>query len=755
MKSLIIVESPAKARTIKKFLNSQYGVKASMGHLRDLPKSQLGVDVEHDFLPKYITIKGRQGIIKELKKVAQSAKEVFLATDPDREGEAIAWHLSHLLSIEGKARRIELREITKEALKEALKTAHSLDLDKVNAQQARRILDRLVGYKLSPLLWRKVKGGLSAGRVQSVAVKLICDREQEIQAFVPQEYWSLMTRLFSSRLSAEFLALLTRKGKEKITISSQDEATAIVEELEKARFIVEKVSAREKKRHAPPPFMTSTLQQRASSLLGFRVTRTMRIAQELYEGLDLGPEGTVGLITYMRTDSLRISSQAQDEGRRYIVQRFGEDFSQPRFFKSRKGAQDAHEAIRPTSVFRDPEGVRGFLSPDQYKIYKLIWERFVASQMSPQLLEVKSAEISASQYLLKAAGSEVKFPGFSLLFEGKGARRSGQPGESVDQEESGLDGHNGKGAEESEREEEILDEMKEGGAEGPEEGLQAGPLPPLVEGEILDLRKCLPKQHFTSPPPRYTEATLVKTLEEKGIGRPSTYAPIIETIRARGYVELKEKAFRPTELGIVVTDLLANHFTQIMNVDFTAEMEDKLDRIENGELFWTSVLKEFYPPFEQAVIAAQAQIPKVKVEPTPTGEDCPSCGKPLVLRRGRFGEFTACSGYPKCQYVKPSFHSIGVKCPSPGCEGEVIQLRTKKGRFFFGCSKYPACQFRSWDKPSGSFCPSCSSPLFLRKPKTGRKKHPSEEQPEGEQPQEILVCLKEGCGGEVPLSASL
>ena len=691
-KAVIIVESPAKAKTIKKFLNTQYTVKASMGHIRDLPKSQLGVNIEDNFAPKYVVIKGKAPIISELKGAVEKAKDVYVATDPDREGEAIAWHLLHLLKLDDStAKRVELREITKDAVKKALAEAHSINEDKVNAQQARRILDRLVGYKLSPLLWKKVQGGLSAGRVQSVAVRLICDREREIQAFKPEEYWSITASLGKNSTDAIFAALLHKENDEKVTISNEETVKAILNNLNDVNYVVENIQRKERKEQSPPPFITSTLQQDASRKLGFRVARTMSVAQQLYEGLELGEEGGTGLITYMRTDSIRITPYALDEAKQYIVDRFGQSHSASRQFKAKNTAQDAHEAIRPTSVYRDPKSTKPYLNRDQYKLYKLIWERFLASQMSPCVKDVTTVLIKAGNYQFKASGSRIKFPGFTAIYE-----------EGVDIDKEADPDNEAKTT-----------------------------FPPLEEGEILSLKELTPKQHFTQPPPRFSEASLVKALEERGIGRPSTYAPIIETIQQRGYVTQTNKRFYTTELGVVVTDLLIQHFPNILDVDFTAEMENKLDQIEEGGLNWVSVLREFYTPFDSALVKASVEMGKVEIKPEETGEVCAQCGKPMVVKRGRFGKFIACSGFPECRNTKPFLKTSGVKCPLEACEGDVVELRSKKGKLFYGCSRFPACNYRNWNKPTNEKCPSCGSVLV-----TGR----------GRNSKERLMCEKEGCG---------
>ncbi len=675
MQSLIIVESPAKARTLKKFLGSKYTVKASMGHVRDLPKSKLGVDVDNDFTPQYITIKGKGKIIKELKAAVQKSDHVYLASDPDREGEAIAWHLIQSLNID-KPRRIELHEITRPALKEALKNSHNLNLDKVYAQQARRILDRLVGYKISPLLWKKVSKGLSAGRVQSVAMKLICEREQEIQNFVSEEYWTITAELQKTGLKSTFEAVLREKAGKKIKIKSEKEAQEILKELDKSDFIVSGVTEKEQQRNPMPPFITSTLQQEASRRLGFRVSKTMKIAQELYEGLDIKGE-TAGLITYMRTDSPRVSTIAIEEVRNYIGDHFGEKYlpSKANVFKSKNRAQDAHEAIRPTSVLRTPDELKVFLSKDQFNLYSLIWKRFVASQMTPALLRVITVDIKAGKYTFRVAGRNVIFPGFLEVYDI-------QPGED----------------------EEVL----------------KCDLPKLTKGDNLKLIKLSPDQCFTQPPSRYSEATLVKILEEKGIGRPSTYVPIIETIRQRGYVTVEKKRFHPTELGIKVTELLVKHFPDIINESFTANMEDKLDEIEEGTMEWIKLLCDFYQPFLSTLQKADNEMEKVELTVQYTDEMCNKCGKPMIVKRGRFGPFIACSGFPDCKNTMPIRKTVGVKCPQPGCKGEIVEKFTKKRKIFYSCSLYPECTFSSWYKPTNNTCPKSNHILVIKRQAGGK-----------------------------------
>jgi len=677
-KPLIIVESPTKARTIKKFLPARFIVKASVGHVRDLPKSSLGVDVEHDFAPKYLTIKGKGDVIKELKSAVKSASDVYLATDPDREGEAIAWHLAELLKLE-EPKRIELHEITKDAALAALKSPHPIDIDRVNAQQARRILDRLVGYKISPLLWAKVRGGLSAGRVQSVAVRLIVDREREIQAFVPREYWSI-TALLAGHADPElvFSADLIARDGEKYEPVTQAQSDEIVRDLESAAYRVDSIKRREVRRNAPAPFTTSTLQQEASRKLKLRVRRTMQIAQALYEGVDLPEEGTVGLITYMRTDSTRISDQARDHAREFITQTYGEEFHGGRAHKVREGAQDAHEAIRPTSVFRSPDKLAGILKRDELRLYTLIWERFVASQMAAAVLDQTTVDIAANRYTFRATGSIVKFPGFTRVYE----------------------------------------EGKDEDAAAPNGAKKGKRLPKIDEGETLDFRGLEPKQHFTEPPPRYTEASLVKALEENGIGRPSTYSTIVDTIQGRGYVMQEERRFRPTDIGIAVNDLLAEHFPDIVNLKFTAKMEGDLDKVADGHGDWVHVLREFYDPFTHRLSEAEKKLPRLEIKDEPTDEICPNCGKPMVIKTGRFGKFISCTGYPECKTTRPILKDTGAKCPKDG--GMIVERRSKKGRTFYGCANYPKCDFVSWDRVVPEPCPVCGSYVVAKTRRGGQ-----------------------------------
>ena len=677
-KSLIIVESPTKARTIKKFLPPRFVVKASVGHVRDLPKSTLGVDVEHDFAPKYLTIKGKGDIIKELKAALKTATEVYLATDPDREGEAIAWHLAELLKLP-EPKRIELHEITKDAALAAIKNPHPIDMDRVNAQQARRILDRLVGYKISPLLWAKVRGGLSAGRVQSVAVKLIVDREREIRAFNPREYWSIGAQLEKAGSPPPFAAELVAARGEKVDVETGAQAAAILAALEGATYTVASVKKREQRRNPAPPFTTSTIQQEASRKLKFRVRKTMQIAQSLYEGVDLGPEGTQGLITYMRTDSTRVSDSAREAAREYVDGTFGSEFyGGDRQYKIREGAQDAHEAIRPTFINRNPDSLAPFLKRDELKLYRLIWERFIASQMAAAIFDQTAVDITANDHTFRANGSVMKFAGFTAVYEeGKD--------EDVEPPAANAGATNG-----------VSRNGKAGGDRR---------LPALAAGDVLDLRALDPKQHFTEPPPRFSEATLVKALEEKGIGRPSTYSAIVETIQARGYVEQVERRFRPSEIGESVNDLLAEHFKDIMNLEFTASLEHQLDEVAEGHAEWHQVLRAFYGPFEKELEDAEAKLPKLEMRDEPTDEICHNCGKPMVIKTGRFGRFISCTGYPECKTTRPILKDTGATCPKDG--GMVVERKSRKGRTFYGCANYPKCDFVSWDRVIPDPCPVC------------------------------------------------
>lgn len=675
--SLVIVESPSKAKTIGKYLGSKFIVKASMGHVRDLPKSQIGVEVENDFNPKYITIRGKGSVLKELKDARKKVKKVYLAADPDREGEAIAWHLAHALELDDTEDcRVVFNEITKQAVKDAFKTPRKINMDLVNAQQARRILDRLVGYKISPLLWKKVKKGLSAGRVQSVAVKIILDRENEINDFIPEEYWSITAKLTAD--GSPFEAKFHQLNGVKTELGSEAEVQAVLKQIEGAPFTVKEVKEKERSRNPSAPFTTSSLQQEAARKLNFRASKTMSVAQQLYEGVDLGKEGTVGLITYMRTDSTRIAASAQEEAKDYIISKYGDAFvpETPRnYAKKAANAQDAHEAIRPTSILRDPDSIKSFMSRDQFRLYKLVWERFVASQMASAILDTLSVDIAVGDATFRAAGSKVRFQGFMKVYV--------------------------EGNDDGTTEEDRL-------------------LPPLKSGDVLEKQEIEPKQHFTQPPPRYTEARLVRTLEELGIGRPSTYAPTLETIQKRGYVAIEEKKFMPTELGELVIEQMEEFFPEILDVEFTANMEGDLDHVEEGTEDWVKVLAEFYESFEKRLEFAEEEMKEIEIEDEVSDETCEKCGKPMVYKLGRFGKFLACSGFPDCRNTKPIVKDIGVTCPK--CkEGHVVERRSKKGRVFYGCDRYPDCDFVSWDKPSAKPCPSCGSMMVEKRNKQGTR----------------------------------
>ncbi|HHT02083.1 MAG TPA: type I DNA topoisomerase [Firmicutes bacterium] len=689
-KPLLIVESPAKARTIEKFLGRRFQVKASLGHVRDLPKSQLGVNVDNHFEPKYITIRGKGNVIKELRKAAKDSPRVLLATDPDREGEAISWHLAHILDLpDDSPCRIEFREITKEAVNKALQDPRPIDNRLVDAQQARRVLDRLVGYKLSPLLWRKVRKGLSAGRVQSVALRLICDREEEIAAFEPQEYWTLDVVLHPDGLGAEDIfsaSFYGRAGEGKQEIANQDEVEEIMAALQGSSFSVSTVTRRERRRHPAPPFTTSSLQQEAARKLNFSARRTMVVAQQLYEGLDLGKEGTVGLITYIRTDSTRIADTARAEVIEHVKERFGPQYvGKGSRGRTVRGAQEAHEAIRPTSVRRTPEQLKNFLSRDQLRLYKLIWQRLVASQMADVVLDTVSVDISAGPYILRANGQKVKFPGFTVLYQ------EGKDEEDDDQGDRRL--------------------------------------PDLVAGQALEPLEMNPKQHFTQPPPRFSEAMLVKTLEEKGIGRPSTYAPIIETLLQRGYVVKEDNRFHPTELGKVVLELLVEHFPQIVNVNFTARIEGELDRVEEGEADWREIVQDFYRGFALELERAEKEIGKIALPEEEAAIPCEKCGRMMVIKHGRYGKFLACPGFPACRNTKRIQETLGVNCPE--CGGEMVVRKTKRGRPFYGCANYPDCRFVVWNKPSRKTCPQCGAFMTVKR----RRGQTS-----------LYQCARPGCG---------
>ena len=683
-KPLIIVESPTKAKTIKKFLPPRYVVKASVGHVRDLPKSTLGVDVDNDFAPKYLTIKGKGDIIKELKAAAKSASEVYLATDPDREGEAIAWHLAEILKLEN-PKRIELHEITKDAALAAIADPHSIDMPRVMAQQARRILDRLVGYKISPLLWAKVRGGLSAGRVQSVAVRLIVDREREIKAFVPREYWSITARLAKLQTNgtapASFTAELFQIDGVKAEVDNGDTAAEIVKAVTDAPWAVSSVKERETRRNAAAPFTTSTLQQEASRKLKFRVRKTMQLAQALYEGVDLGgADGTQGLITYMRTDSTRISDSAREAAREFIESTYGKEFvGAQKQFKMREGAQDAHEAIRPTSM-RTPDAVAGVLKRDELRLYRLIWERFVASQMAPAVFDQTTIDMIIGRYTFRTTGSVLKFAGFTRVYEEGKDDAGGTP------EDAAADG-------------------------------KKPLLPKLTVDEKLNLNGIDPKQHFTEPPPRFTEASLVRVLEENGIGRPSTYSSIVETIQARGYVEQIDRRFHPTDIGIQVNDLLAEHFKDVVDPGFTAQMERELDGVAETNADWVAVLRTFYDKFAVELASAEEKLPKFEQRDEPTDEICPTCGQPMVIKTGRFGKFISCTGYPECKTTKPILKDTGAKCPKDG--GIVVERKSRKGRTFFGCANYPKCDFVSWDRVVPEPCPECGDYVVVKTKRGG------------------------------------
>lgn len=665
---LVVVESPTKAKTIRKYLGRRYKVVASFGHVIDLPKSQLGIDVQHDFEPKYITIRGKGEVLKELKSTAKEVKKIFLAADPDREGEAISWHLARALGIsENTPCRVEFNEITEKAVEEAFKNPRQIDQHRVNAQQARRVLDRLVGYKISPLLWKKVKKGLSAGRVQSVALRLIVERENEIEKFEPQEYWTLEAKLAAK--DAVFLAKYYGKKGKKHVPADRQEVDELLDALKNKLFIVADVKKKERRRRPAPPFTTSSLQQEASRKLGFTTRKTMVVAQQLYEGLDLGQEGVVGLITYIRTDSTRISQTAQAEVRTYLATAYGNSFvpEKPPLYAAKKGAQEAHEAIRPTAVLRLPERVKSFLSRDQQRLYKLIWERLVASQMSAAVYDTVTAKITAADYEFRATGSQIKFEGFMKLYT-----------EGRDEEEK-------------------------------EEG---GLLPELATGETLSLLQLDPQQHFSQPPPRFSEAMLVKTLEEKGIGRPSTYAPIIDTLQTRGYVIRENKLFYATELGHVVLDQLLEFFPDILNTDFTAQMEEKLDQIAEGGLEWVEVVRNFYNSFVKSLQLAEEHMEKVVIAPEESDQECPNCGRMLVYKMGRYGKFLACPGFPECRYAKPIIKELEIKCPA--CGKSLVERKTKQRRKFYGCSSYPECDFTTWDIPQKTKCPKCNYLTVLK-----------------------------------------
>ncbi len=690
---LVIVESPTKARTVGRYLGQGYTVRASVGHVRDLLRSQLSVDVEHDFQPKYRVPNEKRAVVKELKELAKSAADVYLATDPDREGEAIAWHLIEAAGIDPQtAHRVEFHEITKPAVEAAFNHPRELNLDLINAQQARRILDRLVGYSLSPLLWRKVRSRLSAGRVQSVALRLIVEREREIDAFIPEEYWSIAAEFYPVGNKKDvFSANLARIDEQEPELNKEDVVRPILEDMEQAAYQVSKIKRGERKRKPAAPFTTSTLQQEASRRLGFTAKRTMALAQQLYEGIEIQENGVssgaTGLITYMRTDSVNISPLAQQEARQFILDEYGDKYlpeEAPVYKTKTQRAQEAHEAIRPTSAMRTPKSVEPFLERSQYRLYELIWNRFVASQMSSAVYNTLTVEITgtsaAHTYLLRTSGSSVRFPGFLVLYE------------------------------------EAQDEDRKAASDEENGGAFNISIPAsLSEGQAQVLKRILPEQHFTQPPPRFTDATLVRTLEENGIGRPSTYAPILTTLQNRGYVVRDSKRFLPTETGMVVNDLLLEHFPDVMDYRFTAQMEADLDHIATGERLWQDVIGEFYSPFAQKVKIAEEMMPEMKAEPELIGRACPECGHDLVIRYGRYGKFIACSHFPDCRYTEAWLEKIGVQCPKCGVEagGEIVQRKTRRGRIFYGCSRYPECDFTSWKLPIPKPCPACGGLLVV------------------------------------------
>lgn len=677
-KTLVIVESPSKAKTIGKYLGSSYKVVASVGHVRDLPKSKLGIDIENDFEPQYIAIRGKGDLIKELKKEAKQAGKIYLATDPDREGEAISWHLAFLLGIDPQTPcRIVFHEITKDAIKNAVKHPRPIDLKLVDAQQARRVLDRLVGYQISPLLWRKIRRGLSAGRVQSAALKIICDREKQIQDFVPKEYWNIgavfqKEKKFTARL-AEY------KGK-KLVVENGQQAENVISDLKAGEFTVESITKKERSRKPFAPFTTSSLQQDASTKLGFTTKKSMMVAQQLYEGVEVKGHGTVGLVTYIRTDSVRISDEAKAAARSYIQDHFGQNYIGNNVFSNKKkDIQDAHEAIRPSNISMDPESIKDSLTKDQYNLYRLIWTRFLASQMAAAVFDSMQVGIRNGDYLLKASGSKLLFDGFQKVYN-----------PNMDEDKDSF-------------------------------------LPPLEEGEKLKAQKITSEQKFTEPPSRFTEASLVKDLEEKNIGRPSTYAPIIATLLERKYVLRQKKTLLPTDLGFLVTDMMEEYFKEIVDTGFTAEMEDKLDDVEVKDLDWKDIIRDFYGTLEKELKVADEAIEKVQIEEQITDEVCELCGKPMAIKSGRFGEFLACTGYPECKNTKAIVQTIDVKCPD--CGGDIVVKRGKSGKVFYGCSNYPDCKKAFWYKPTNQKCPQCGSLLLERKTKSSQ-----------------LACSNDQCG---------
>ncbi|CAW99300.1 DNA topoisomerase I [Streptococcus equi subsp. zooepidemicus] len=676
-KNLVIVESPAKAKTIEKYLGRQYKVVASVGHIRDLKKSSMSIDFDNHYEPQYINIRGKGPLINALKKEAKNAKKVYLASDPDREGEAISWHLSHILGLDpDDNNRVVFNEITKEAIKEAFEGPRKIDMDLVDSQQARRVLDRIVGYSISPILWKKVKKGLSAGRVQSVALKLIIDREHEIKAFVPEEYWSIdgLFKKGTKKFQASFYGLDGKKMK----LNTNDDVKFVLSQLSSDDFMVSKVEKKERRRHAPLPYTTSSLQQDAANKINFRTRKTMMVAQQLYEGISLGPNGTQGLITYMRTDSTRISPVAQNDAAGFIVERFGSQYSKHgNRVKNATGAQDAHEAIRPSNVNHTPEAIAKFLDKDQLKLYTLIWNRFVASQMTAAVFDTVKVNLEQNSVLFVANGSQMKFDGYMAVYN--------------DSDKSKM-------------------------------------LPEMTEGEVVKKVTLTPEQHFTQPPARYSEASLIKTLEENGVGRPSTYAPTLDVIQRRYYVKLAAKRFEPTELGEIVNQLIVEFFPDIVDVKFTADMEDKLDQIEIGKEAWQNVIDQFYKPFVKELTKAETEIEKIQIKDEPAGFDCELCGHPMVVKLGRFGKFYACSNFPECHHTKAITKEIGVSCPA--CQqGQVIERKTKRNRIFYGCDRYPECDFTSWDLPVGRSCPKSGDYLVEKKIRGGKQ----------------VVCSNEAC----------
>lgn len=687
-KNLVIVESPAKAKTLKKFLGSNYKIEASMGHVRDLPKSEMGINIEEDFEPKYITIRGKGELLAKLRKEVKTANKIYLATDPDREGEAISWHLLYALKLnenpDKKVYRITFNEITKNAVQKSIKEAREIDMNLVDAQQARRALDRIVGYKISPLLWKKIKKGLSAGRVQSVALRLICDRDEEIENFIPEEYWTIDVTLNANKNKSLKTKFYGKNGK-KLEIKSEEQVNEILTNIKDSKFVVSEIKEGKRQKNPLPPFTTSTLQQEASKILGYASSKTMLIAQQLYEGVSIKDEGTVGLISYIRTDSVRVSDEAYLQAKDFVIENYGEEFfaKERKEYKSKGKTQDAHEAIRPTYTNRTPDSIKESLTTEQYKIYKLVWERFLASQMESAIFTTKTIKIKANEYDFRASGSVLEFEGYLKVYK-KNEEKA------------------------NENDEDVL-------------------IPDISLNQELDVKEINPLQHFTQPPARYTEATLIKTLEEIGVGRPSTYAPTISTITARNYVTKEQKVFYTTELGEVVNDIVKNNFGNVIDVDFTANMESKLDEIEEGKVEWKTILREFYPPFEKMINEAYEKIEHIDIEDEKTDIICEKCGENMVIKYGKFGKFLACPNFPNCSNTKPFFEEAGVNCPE--CNGKVLIKKTKKGRKFYGCENNPDCEFMSWNKPTGEKCPKCNS--FLIEKGTKNK---------------IICCSNNECG---------